>query len=102
MRNRRESPKFTTSLIGPGEAIVIPPLVTKCDYEAMLTELRAEVRLKAIDAIIARETKVRLDYFEIVDPDTLEPVEHIFRPTLIAVAAYVGPTRLIDNVVLTP
>src|SRR4051812_2553640 len=27
---------------------------TKCDFEAMLTELRAEVRLKAIDAIIAR------------------------------------------------
>ena len=27
---------------------------TKCDFEAMLTELRAEVRLKAIDTIIAR------------------------------------------------
>ena len=28
--------KFTTSLIGPGEPIVIPSLVTKCDYEAEL------------------------------------------------------------------
>jgi len=28
--------KFTTSLIGPGEPIVIPPTVTKCDYEAEL------------------------------------------------------------------
>jgi 2-keto-4-pentenoate hydratase/2-oxohepta-3-ene-1,7-dioic acid hydratase in catechol pathway len=28
--------KFTTALIGPGDAIVIPPLVTKCDYEAEL------------------------------------------------------------------
>lgn len=28
--------KFTTSLIGPGDAIVIPPSVTKCDYEAEL------------------------------------------------------------------
>ncbi len=28
--------KFTTSLIGPGDPIVIPPLVTKCDYEAEL------------------------------------------------------------------
>ena len=53
-------------------------------------------------AIIARETKVRLDYFEIVDPDTLEPVDRISRPTLAAVAAYVGSTRLIDNIVLTP
>jgi 2-keto-4-pentenoate hydratase/2-oxohepta-3-ene-1,7-dioic acid hydratase in catechol pathway len=28
--------KYTTSLIGPGDAIVIPPTVTKCDYEAEL------------------------------------------------------------------
>ena len=28
--------KFTTALIGPGDAIVIPPAVTKCDYEAEL------------------------------------------------------------------
>jgi 2-keto-4-pentenoate hydratase/2-oxohepta-3-ene-1,7-dioic acid hydratase in catechol pathway len=28
--------KYTTALIGPGEAIVIPPVVTKCDYEAEL------------------------------------------------------------------
>jgi 2-keto-4-pentenoate hydratase/2-oxohepta-3-ene-1,7-dioic acid hydratase in catechol pathway len=28
--------KWTTALIGPGEAIVIPPIVTKCDYEAEL------------------------------------------------------------------
>jgi 2,4-diketo-3-deoxy-L-fuconate hydrolase len=28
--------KYTTALIGPGDSIVIPPLVTKCDYEAEL------------------------------------------------------------------
>ncbi len=28
--------KYTTSLIGPGDAIVIPPIVTQCDYEAEL------------------------------------------------------------------
>jgi 2-keto-4-pentenoate hydratase/2-oxohepta-3-ene-1,7-dioic acid hydratase in catechol pathway len=28
--------KYTTALIGPGDAIVIPPIVTKCDYEAEL------------------------------------------------------------------
>ena len=28
--------KFPNALIGPGEPIVIPPLVTKCDYEAEL------------------------------------------------------------------
>jgi 2,4-didehydro-3-deoxy-L-rhamnonate hydrolase len=28
--------KFTTALIGPGDPIVIPPIVTRCDYEAEL------------------------------------------------------------------
>jgi pantoate--beta-alanine ligase len=51
-------------------------------------------------AVIALEPQVRLDYFEIVDPDTLEPVDRIVQPTLVAVAAYVGSTRLLDNVVL--
>lgn len=50
--------------------------------------------------LFAQEPQVRLDYFEIVDPDTLDPVEQITTKTLVAVAAYVGPTRLIDNLLL--
>jgi pantoate--beta-alanine ligase len=50
--------------------------------------------------IIAAEHSVRLDYFEIVDPETLEPVADTSDGALVAVAAYVGDTRLIDNVVL--
>jgi pantoate--beta-alanine ligase len=53
-------------------------------------------------AIIAREPGVRLDYFAVVDPESLEPLQRVTRPALIAVAAYVGSTRLIDNVVLEP
>jgi pantoate--beta-alanine ligase len=50
--------------------------------------------------IFAREPSVRLDYLEIVHPDTLDPVREITAPSLVAVAAFVGKTRLIDNVVL--
>ena len=46
------------------------------------------------------EPTVRLDYFEIVDPDTLEPTPSINGRSLVAVAAFLGKTRLIDNVVL--
>jgi pantoate--beta-alanine ligase len=49
---------------------------------------------------IASEPAARLDYFAIVDPDTLEPVDKVSNGTLLAVAAWVGPTRLIDNIVL--
>jgi pantoate--beta-alanine ligase len=50
---------------------------------------------------IAEEPGARLDYFAIVDPDTLEPVTDVLRGALAAVAAYVGTTRLIDNVLVT-
>ena len=46
------------------------------------------------------EPAVRLDYFEIVNPDTLDPVATVSQRALIAVAAYVGATRLIDNILL--
>ena len=50
--------------------------------------------------MIAEEKAARLDYFAIVDPDSLEPVRTVERGALVAVAAYIGTTRLIDNVVL--
>jgi pantoate--beta-alanine ligase len=48
------------------------------------------------------DPSVRLDYLEIVDPDTLDPINQIEAPVLAAVAAFVGTTRLIDNIVLQP
>ena len=48
----------------------------------------------------AREPAVRLDYFEIVNPDTLDPVEDVSGGALVAVAAFVGSTRLIDNLLI--
>jgi pantoate--beta-alanine ligase len=50
----------------------------------------------------AQDPSVRLDYFEIVDPETLDPVDNLSRGALVAVAAFVGKARLIDNVVLWP
>jgi pantoate--beta-alanine ligase len=58
--------------------------------------------ISAAKEVIRRVPQVALDYFEIVDPETLDPVERISKKTLVAVAAYVGTTRLIDNVVLEP
>ncbi len=50
---------------------------------------------------IGEEPGARLDYFAIVNPETLDPVADISRGVLVAVAAYVGATRLIDNILLT-
>ncbi len=51
--------------------------------------------------VMAEESAVKLDYFEIVNRETLDPVSGVFNGALIAVAAYVGSTRLIDNIVVT-
>ena len=45
---------------------------------------------------------LRIDYADLVDPDTLEPVAGLAHGALVAVAASVGSTRLIDNIVLSP
>ena len=47
-----------------------------------------------------REPSVCLDYLEIVDRDSLHPLEKIEGSALVAVAGFVGTTRLIDNFVL--
>jgi len=49
---------------------------------------------------IASGPAAKLDYYAVVDPDTLDPVVQAGTGTLVAVAAWVGATRLIDNVVL--
>jgi pantoate--beta-alanine ligase len=49
---------------------------------------------------IAQEQSVRLDYFEIVDADSLEAAREVCGGELVAAAAWVGATRLIDNVLL--
>ncbi len=51
--------------------------------------------------VMSEEPAAKLDYFEVVDPETLEPVERVGNGALVAVAAWVGSTRLIDNVLLT-
>ena len=63
---------------------------------------RAAARLREIGKqVIAEELAARLDYFAVVDPDTLDPVQDVGGGALVAVAAYVGATRLIDNILLT-
>jgi pantoate--beta-alanine ligase len=44
----------------------------------------------------------RVEYFALVDPATLDPVDCLREPALLAVAARIGETRLIDNFVLDP
>jgi pantoate--beta-alanine ligase len=48
------------------------------------------------------EVLAKIDYAEIVDADSFEPISRIARPCYILLAAYLGKTRLIDNLFVTP
>jgi len=56
--------------------------------------------IEAGKGVLAQEPGVRPDYLEIVDPETLDPLLDLNRPALVAVAAFAGTTRLIDNILL--
>jgi pantoate--beta-alanine ligase len=63
---------------------------------------------RSTDALmaVARKTMSAFDiepeYIALVQPDTLDPVARLEQPALLAIAARVGETRLIDNVILSP
>src|ERR1700724_271783 len=85
-----------------GRALVLQRSLQQVEQKFQKGERIAARLIATAKKVFAREPQVVLDYFEIVDPDTLDPVERISKKTLVAVAAYAGSTRLIDNTVLNP
>jgi len=63
-------------------------------------ERRVESLLSTGRAVMDSERSVAIDYLAVVDPATLEPAEDADEKSIAMVAARVGPTRLIDNVIL--
>ena len=60
-------------------------------------EKSAKVVKDAITAEINKEPLAKIDYVDVVDFDTITPVDEIKGTTLVAIAVYIGKTRLIDN-----
>ena len=55
-----------------------------------------------MNQVISEYPLARIDYISIVDNEFLQPITQIDKPALVALAVYMGQTRLIDNVVLAP
>jgi pantoate--beta-alanine ligase len=92
-------------LLSDAERAIAPQLYRALRESAHLVESRetsaARVR-SAGEAVLAQCPEFRVEYFEVVDPVHMQPVLEIAGPVRIAVAAYLGSTRLIDNVLAKP
>jgi pantoate--beta-alanine ligase len=66
-----------------------------CQGQRNATEIRTAIR-----AILDAETMIKTDYVTVSDPDSLEELDQIEGRALVALAARIGNTRLIDNIVL--
>jgi pantoate--beta-alanine ligase len=75
--------------------------------EVARNELAAGVRdalqLQAVlHRVLGAEKLAHVDYAEIVDAETFEPVMRVGKPCYVVLAVFVGKTRLIDNLYLEP
>jgi pantoate--beta-alanine ligase len=83
-----------------GQALVLSRALKRMGERFRAGE-RDAAKLRAAGLrVLAREPAVRLDYLAVVDADTLEDRREASSGTLAAVAAWVGTTRLIDNILL--
>jgi len=63
-------------------------------------EKSAEIIKAEMRKVLEAEPLARIDYVEVVDSLTIEPVVEVKSGTLIAIAVYIGKTRLIDNTII--
>ena len=88
-------------------AVVLSHALAAVQQLADRGETSTELLREALIAVLAtdpntNDVPVRLDYAAVVDPDTLLPVTDTSRGVLVVVAAWIGSTRLIDNLLLAP
>jgi pantoate--beta-alanine ligase len=82
-------------------ATVIHKALIKAKNAFKEGERNANRIVDLVRSTIETEPRARLDYVTVADAETLEKLDKVDeRPTLIAVAAFVGKTRLIDNTIL--
>ncbi len=82
------------------QALVLSRAIREVELIFAAGEQSADVLIAVTRSVFANEPAVRIDYIELVDWATLDPLETATPGALFAVAAYVGSTRLIDNTIL--
>jgi len=84
------------------EALVLSKAIARARELFAAGERDSDALCDAVADVISRAPDARIDYVNIVDNVTLEEVDAITGAALLALAVFIGDTRLIDNCVLDP
>jgi pantoate ligase / CMP/dCMP kinase len=88
------------SPIGRSQAIVIYRSLQQAQTLANLGEVHSQPFLAAVTTELGTIPEFQLEYLELVDLETLQPMEIVDKPALMAIAGRIENTRLIDNIVI--
>lgn len=80
-------------------AVVLHKGLTEGEKLLEAGEKDAAKVIAAVREVIEKEPLAKIDYVELVDWNTLKPVNTVEDTVLMAIAVYIGKTRLIDNVI---
>jgi pantoate--beta-alanine ligase len=83
-------------------ALILHRTLRHIEEKIGLGEIDAPELIRTGLGVLAEDPEARLDYLRIVDPETLEDQPDVEKGALVAVAAWIGPARLIDNVLIAP
>ncbi|MDU4558561.1 MAG: pantoate--beta-alanine ligase [Negativicoccus succinicivorans] len=74
----------------------------KKGQQTIAPKMAAADVLRPMGEILENEPLARVDYLEMVDAQTMQPADRVDRAVLVAMAVYIGKTRLIDNFSFDP
>jgi pantoate--beta-alanine ligase len=82
------------------DALVLSRSLQMAEQMIRQGERKAAKIIRAIRELIESKKNTKIDYVSIVDPDTLKPLDTVESKALIALAVFIGSTRLIDNSII--
>jgi pantoate--beta-alanine ligase len=80
------------------DAVLLSEALAECEKLVAASQLNCKALIESMHRIISRSLKVEIDYISIVDTETLTDIDVIKEKALVALAAKIGSTRLIDNI----
>lgn len=96
-----KSSRNTYLSAGERQAALVLSRAVKCGQELVASgETDATVIVAQMKALIEQEPMARIDYVKAVDGMTMQQIDTVKKPMLVALAVYIGKTRLIDNFIV--